>query len=236
MTRLRHASLLAAAFMAFWSMPAAAMTESAAEKAGAIDTEFSLSAVSDYRYRGLSLSNKKPALQTEVSVSHENGLYARLWGSTIANNGGANIEAQASFGYYAEFGAFNADIQTAYYVYPGASADNYGEVTARLGRQIGPAELGATVSYAPAQRNIGHLDNLYLGLDGSLPLLDETIALVGTFGVEDGAFGDRKLDWSLGIAGKKAGLSLGLMYVDTSRTFGDPLGKPTIVASIGGTL
>lgn len=235
MTPLRYASLSAAAFMVFWAVPAAAMTESAAEEANTIDTAFSLGAVSDYRYRGLSLSNKKPALQTEVSVSHANGLYARLWGSTIADNGGADIETQVSFGYYVEFGAFNADVQAAYYAYPGASADNYGEVSARLGRRIGPAELGATVSYAPAQQGTGDLDNLYVGLDGNLPLLGDTVALASTFGVEDGAFGDRKIDWSLGVTGEKAGLSLGLMYVDTSRTFGDPLAKPALVASIGGT-
>lgn len=235
MTRFRYAGLSAAAFMVFWAVPAAATTESAAEEAGAIDPAFSLGAVSDYRYRGLSLSNKKPALQTEVSVSHENGLYARLWGSTIADNGGADIETQVSFGYYVEFGAFNADVQAAYYVYPGASADNYGEVTARLGRQIGPAELGASVSYAPAQQGTGDLDNLYVGLDGNLPLLGETVALAGTFGVEEGAFGDRKLDWSLGVTGEKGELSLGLMYVDSSRTLGDPLGTPTLVASVGAT-
>lgn len=239
MTHFRYAFVSAAAFMTLWAVPAAAVAESAeeegAEEAGTFETAFSLSAVSDYRYRGLSLSNKKPALQTEVSVSHEDGLYARLWGSTITDNGGADMETQVSFGYYVEFGAFNADVQAAYYVYPRASADNYGEVTARLGREIGPAELGATLSYAPGQQGTGNLDNLYVGLDGNLPLFGETVALAGTIGVEDGAFGDRKLDWSLGVTGEKAGLTIGLMYVDSSRTLSDPLGKPTLVASVGAT-
>lgn len=238
MAHFRYAFVLAAVFMTLWAVPAAAVTESAgeeegAEEAGTYETAFSLGAVSDYRYRGLSLSNKKPALQTEVSVNHENGLYARLWGSTIADNGGADIETQVSFGYYVEFGAFNADVQAAYYIYPEASAANYGEVTARLGREIGPAELGASLSYAPAQKGTGNLDNLYVGLDGNLPLIGETVALAGTFGVEEGAFGDRKLDWSLGMTAEMAGLSLGLMYVDSSRTLRDPLGKPILVASVG---
>lgn len=235
MTRFHHrrASLAAAALLS--GLPGATAAEAPADEADGIDTSFSLGVVSDYRYRGLSLSDKKPALQAEVSVSHDTGIYGRLWGSTIADNGGAGVEAQLSLGYYVEFGAFNADVQTAYYLYPGAPADNYAEVAARLGRKLRTAEIGAMISYAPAQQGTGDLDNLYIGLDGSLPLIGDDLALTGSFGREDGAFGDQKLDWSLGLSGEMAGLSLGLMYIDTHRSFGDPLGKPTIVASVGAT-
>lgn len=231
----RHQRFWLAALALLWNLPGAAASEAPADEAGGVDTAFSLSAVSDYRYRGLSLSDKKPALQAEVSVSHDNGLYGRLWGSTIADNGGAGVETQLTLGYYAEFGAFNADIQTAYYLYPGASTDNYAEFAARLGRTLGKAEVGAAISYAPAQQGTGHLDNLYVGVDGTAPLIADNLALTGSLGIEDGAFGDRKLDWSLGLSAETAGLLFGLMYVDTHRSFGDPLGKPTIVASVGAT-
>lgn len=211
-----------------------ACAEESASGTYLMDVAFTLTAVTDYRYRGLSLSNKKPALQAELSVGHHSGLYTRLWGSSIADNGGADIETQATLGYNVEFGAFSADVQGAYYFYPGAAADNYGEVAMRLGRSFGPSELGATVSYAPAQRNIGNVDNLYAGLDGSAPLLGGPVTISASFGVEDGAFGDRKLDWSLGVSGEAAGLSVGLAYVDASRTSGDRLGKPTLVASVSG--
>ena len=91
------------------SFPTAVQAEETAVDTDTLDASFTLSAVSDYRYRGLSLSNKKPALQAEFSVSHDSGVYTRFWGSTIADNGGADIETQVNVGYYAELGAFNAD-------------------------------------------------------------------------------------------------------------------------------
>lgn len=160
------------------------------------------------------------------------GAYSRLWGSTIADNGGANLETQLTLGYYTEFGAFNADVQAAYYLYPGASGDNYGEVAMRLGLAVGASELGVTASYAPPQTNIGKVDNLYVGVDGHVPLPGGFAQLTGTAGFEDGAFGDRKLDWSIGLTRDVGIVTLGLAYVDTDRTFGDRLGKPTLIASV----
>lgn len=217
-------------FVAAFSADAGA--QEAASPAKRLDAAFSLSAVTDYRYRGLSLSNKKPALQAELTLSHAAGVYSRLWGSTIAGNGGANLETQLTLGYYAEFGALNADVQAAYYVYPGASIDNYGEVAMRLGLAIGASELGVTASYAPPQSTIGDLDNFYAGLDGRVPLADGLATLTGNFGIEDGAFGDRKLDWSIGATRDVGPVTFGLAYVDTDRTFGDRLGKSTLVASV----
>lgn len=206
--------------------------QEAASPPQGVDAALNVSAVTDYRYRGLSLSDKKPALQAELSLSHTTGVYSRLWGSTIVDNGGANLETQLTLGYYADFGAFNADVQAAYYLYPGASADNYGEVAMRLGLAVGASELGVTGSYAPPQPNIGKVDNLYFGLDGHVPLPGGLAQLTGTAGIEDGAFGDRKLDWSIGLTRDVGNVTLGLAYVDTARTFGDRLGKPSLVASV----
>lgn len=197
-----------------------------------IDVELSLAAITDYRYRGISLSDKKPSAQANLTATHDAGLYAALWAATIADNGGADLENQISLGYSAESGGLAFDIMAAYYLYPGASSDNYAEFAARASRAAGPVEAGATISYAPAQANIGHIDNLYLGLDASLALGTSPLTLIGNVGVEDGAFGNRKLDWSLGLNGEAAGFSVGLAYIDSSRTSRDPQGKPTVVGSI----
>ena len=200
-----------------------------------IDVEFSLAAVTDYRYRGLSLSNKKPSLQASLTATHDTGLYAALWAATIADNGGADLENQIMLGYSGEGGGLAFDLAAAFYLYPGASADNYGELTARVSRAVGPAEVGATMSYAPVQANIGNVDNLYLGLDASIGLGASPLTLSGNIGVEDGAFGDQKLDWSLGLSGDAVGLTFGVAYVDASRTSGDPQGSATLVGSISKT-
>ena len=44
---------------------------------------FNLSVVSDYRYRGISQTRLKPALQAGVDYASPAGLYAGAWGSTI---------------------------------------------------------------------------------------------------------------------------------------------------------
>ncbi len=44
---------------------------------------YNLGAVTDYRYRGLSQSAKKPAIQGGADFAHKSGLYLGAWGSTI---------------------------------------------------------------------------------------------------------------------------------------------------------
>ncbi len=41
----------------------------------------SLSVVSDYRYRGVSLTNDKPAVQGSIAYDHENGWYGGVFAS-----------------------------------------------------------------------------------------------------------------------------------------------------------
>ena len=51
--------------------------------------------VSDYRFRGVSQTDKDPAVQAGVTVSHKSGLYAGFWGSNLAGwgtFGGPNLE------------------------------------------------------------------------------------------------------------------------------------------------
>lgn len=44
---------------------------------------YNVGAVTEYRYRGLSQSGKKPALQGGVDFAHKNGVYLGAWASTI---------------------------------------------------------------------------------------------------------------------------------------------------------
>ncbi len=231
MTKARfplHA-FMALGMMALGAQPAYAENAAGADDRVAVDATISL--VSDYRYRGISLSNNDPAIQGDITVSHETGLYAMLWASTIADNGGADLETQLSLGYALERDEFNLDVQAVYYLYPGASRDNYFETSLRLGKSVGQGEIGATISYAPAQHALGSVDNTYVGLDGNMPLSSSGPKLIGSFGIEDGAFGDRKLDWSLGVEAEIRGLSLSVSYVDSGRA-ADPLGNASVVASI----
>jgi uncharacterized protein (TIGR02001 family) len=79
---------LAAVCAAFGSMTAAAPAFAQEEPAdeeeaeGPVDVSVTLTAVSDYRFRGVSLSDKDPAFQPGITVSHESGIYVGAWAST----------------------------------------------------------------------------------------------------------------------------------------------------------
>jgi len=45
---------------------------------------YNVGAVTEYRYRGISQSGKKPALQAGADFAHKNGVYLGTWASTIS--------------------------------------------------------------------------------------------------------------------------------------------------------
>src|SRR5262245_3829130 len=70
--------LSALALATFFATPAAA-----AELGGGFSVNGGATVVSDYRFRGISQTDKDFALQGTISVSHKSGFYATVWGSSI---------------------------------------------------------------------------------------------------------------------------------------------------------
>lgn len=201
-----------------------------------VSIDFTLSAVSDYRFRGLSLSNKDPAFQPSITVTHESGFYASVWGSNIADNGGDKVEVDLTVGVSKEIGGFTAGALAVYYLYPGAGDTNYVELQASASHGVGPGTIGVLFAYAPKQANIGDVSNTYIAVNGSLPIPSTPLTLTGSFGIEDGAFGnDNKNDWSVGVTAEIKGFTVGASYVDSARTGGNPLGSAAAVFSISKT-
>ncbi len=198
------------------SAPAFAQDEE--EASGPITITGSLTGVSDYRFRGVSLSTKDFAIQPTITVKHESGFYAGVWASNLAENPGDDVEVDL----YAGFSGgeeLTYDIGATYYVYPGVSSFNYVEFTGKLGSTIGPATVGVQLSYVPEQDNTGNNDNIYYAANAAIALPDSPISIVGSIGTEDGAFtaGNEKVDWSLGLTAAVSGFTLGASYVDTNR-------------------
>ena len=215
---LKLASMSVAMSAMAISVPAFAQEEAAEEAAGPITLTGGAAVVSDYRFRGVSLSNKDFALQPYLTVKHESGLYAGVWASNIADNAGDDLEVDL----YAGFSGgeeLTYDIGATYYLYPGVSNLNYVEFTGKLGSTFGPATVGVQLSYVPSQDNTGNQDNIYYGTNATIALPDSPISIVGSMGIEDGAFsvGDEKVDWSLGLTAAVSGFTVGASYVDTNR-------------------
>lgn len=181
-----------------------------------------VSAVSDYRYRGVSLSDHKPALQGGLELARETGLYADIFVSTIDEYGedamgrGATLETDLTLGWTFEAGPWDVDLAIAGYGYPRGSAVSYVEFPVLASRPLGPLLLSVGAALAPNQAHLDRANRYgWLGLDWSVT--DRTM-IAAQVGHEDGAFARRKTDWSLGLNWRIGPVDTSLSYVDSSQS------------------
>ena len=111
---------LAVALSALAALPTAVF---AVEEGPESPAPFNLSLTSDYRYRGISQSRLKPALQGGYDYSNPNGLYLGTWMSTIKwvkdAGGKASVEWDFYGGYKGEITKeLTYDVGGLYYLYP----------------------------------------------------------------------------------------------------------------------
>ena len=106
------------------ALSGAAFAQTAAPAAPAPDytLSFNVGAVTDYRYRGISQSRKKAALQGGIDFAHSSGFYLGTWATTIkwVKDGGGNAGGEFDFygGYKGTAGAIGYDLGILTYQYP----------------------------------------------------------------------------------------------------------------------
>lgn len=219
------------------ALPSVARADEAAAEEEATptwDLSGEVGLLTDYRFRGLSLSSKNPEVTASVSLAHQSGLYASAWASNVdLGNGKADdLEVDWTVGFSKDVGRVNVDVGGIYYSYLGNKGLNYFEVYGSVGTKVGPADVKVGVAYAPSQTNIGSQDNTYVYVSGEVPLGKGPVSLHGTFGFENGAFGDNKKDWMAGVSvDLGSGLTGSVDYVDTAHSLSSN-GDPTVVASL----
>ncbi|MBH1998491.1 MAG: hypothetical protein I8H96_05070 [Sphingomonadaceae bacterium] len=154
---------------------------------------------SDYRFRGISQTNKAMAVQGGLTVSHESGLYIGSWASNLSGwgtFGGANMELDLIGGYKAQLSDNTTiDVGLTWYMYPsGADKTDFAEPYVKLSGTTGAATLTAGAAYAPKQQALGRWyftgldaaagaysdpgdkeDNLYLWGDAAIAITDTPI-------------------------------------------------------------
>lgn len=238
---------------AFKVLPALALLSAtpaaASDLGGGLSLNGGATVVSDYRFRGISQSDKRFALQGTFSIGHSSGFYGTLWGSSIDDYvaSGADAELDLILGYKKTFGSTTLDGGVVYYYYPGSGGANtdFAESYLSVSHAFGPVTAKGTIAYAPKQKalTVGHgkEDNLYLGGDLSLAVPKTPVVLTGHLGHSYGpsylTIGRGYTDWSLGASATKGNLAFGLSYVDTDKSLFSPSGrnisKGGVVASLG---
>jgi len=161
--------LWSTAAMALLALPGLARAQGAPDDAVAVSdaahapvltVSGSAAIASDYRFRGISQTDRDMAVQAGVTVAHDSGFYVGAWGSNLAGwgtFGGANMELDLIGGYKAaltEHATF--DVGLTWYMYPGgADKTDFAEPYVKLSGTTGPATLTAGVAYAPRQQALG---------------------------------------------------------------------------------
>ncbi len=174
--------------------PAAPATANPAAPPSAITVSGSVAIASDYRFRGVSQSDRQMAVQGGLTIAHESGFYVGTWASNLAGwgtFGGANMELDLIGGYKTKLGdGATLDAGLTWYMYPGgANKTDFAEPYVKLSGTTGPVTLTAAAAYAPKQQAIGKWyatgadaaagvytrpgakdDNLYLSGDGAFAI------------------------------------------------------------------
>ena len=205
--------------------------------------------VSDYRFRGISQTDRNVALQGSITVTHESGFYASVWGSSVSSyvtaTGNSNQELDLILGFKKTFGGTTVDAGLLYYYYPktGAGNTDFAEPYLAVTQVIGPLSAKGTIAYAPEAAALAldqqstfprqqKRDNVYLALDLSASIPNTPIGFTGHLGHSIGPSflattgrGNSYTDWGLGITATYKQLTLGVSYVDTNTNFPTPSGK-----------
>lgn len=202
--------------------------------AGGVDLSVNVGLVSDYRFRGLSLSNRDPALQGGVDLEAGTGLFAGAWASTIADYGGADVELDLYGGYAGEVAGFGYRLTASAYLYPGGHGLDYLELQAEAERDFGALTIGAEAAFVPPQRNIDTA-NHYLGLSAGVEVPAVSGLSARARGGWEQGFYDGKWDWEFGLVYTRGALTASLAYVGSDyggRAEAGRLGRGGILASL----
>jgi uncharacterized protein (TIGR02001 family) len=216
--------------LAFAGAPAVAQTP----PAGGLALSANAGLVSDYRYRGISQSRLRPALQAGADLAHPSGLYAGVWSSSVrwirdaGGDGGAEVDVYG--GYKFSAGPLGLDAGVLRYLYP----------RSRLALSPDTTELYAAATWGPATLKYSHATtNLfgfadskgshYLELGASFDTGVWGLAVVPHVGyqrVRNNA-ASSYADWSVALVKDFGnGLSASLTYVDTdTRAYTAPNGR-----------
>ena len=201
--------------------------------------------VTDYRYRGISQSRLKPAIQGGADFAHKSGFYIGTWASSIKwikdGGGDANAEVDLYGGYKFTAGDFGLDVGLLRYLYPGSNLPINPDTTeVYVAGTFGPA----TLKYSHAVTNLfGFNDSknsYYLDLNATFETGFWGLTFTPHIGYQRVAHNSNfsYTDWSLGL-GKDFGngFSVSLAYVDTNTSNyiapnGKDLGKATAVLGV----
>ena len=259
--RIIHACASAAALTFALAAATPALADEPADPPPAITINGTATLVSDYRFRGISQTDKNFAVQGSLTISHSSGFYASVWGSSVDDYVTASTQGHQEIdiigGWKHTYSGTTIDVGALYYFYPKTklagdnSSSDFIEPYLAVSHTFGPVTGKATINYAPKQKALRldqttgkSNDNIYIAGDLSAAIPNTPVGLTAHIGHSFGPSwlattgrGNEYTDWGLGATLTYKAITLGVQYVDTDTTFFTPSGKDAakggVVASLG---
>lgn len=191
------------------------------------DFSWTVTAVSDYRYRGVSRSDNLPAIQGSMDWSNDYGFYLGGAASNVDFDEAAHgyLELAAYGGFKWAVDGVNVNTGFNYFDYPGEATDEhyeYWEGKLILDHDFGFADVNLGIRISP-----NYYDNTGLSEYPSIgfvaPIARTGVFFTGSYGhlwVEKRPELPDYSDWSLGFAYRWDGFNFAARYVDNSITEG----------------
>lgn len=203
----------------------------AEEAAGPFTTSGSVAMTTNYFYRGVTQSDSA-ALQGNIMISHESGLYFNVWGSSVASVPTAGIPASGleldpSIGFAGKAGDVAYDVGVLRYGYPNSSA---------ISGDAGPdfTEVYGSVAFSGAKLSLAYTDNFFLETGKMLYVNASYGAEVAGFGLsaalgyskaDEDEFGvSDYMDYKVAVSKSVLGLTAELAYIGNNLDEDEALG------------
>lgn len=241
-------SIAALSLAAFAAIPAAVTAQTPAP-AAAPPSDHTITGnvglFSEYRFRGISQTFGKPAIQGGFDYSHASGIYLGNWNSNVSSGAGfpaGNIEMDFYGGWKKAWGDWGLDVGAIYYYYPGTDANAASGTT--LVNPRNPAKtfngridnkevyIGGSWKWISAKyyysfddyfSQPGTKGSNYLDVSGTYDLGDGwgMVGHVGSFRLKGWSTGAdvtkaNYTDWKLGVTKDFAGWVFGASYIDAN--------------------
>ena len=205
-------------------MPVKAAPAPVAEPPSPFDVAFGVAFTNDYRLRGLSQTDKYPAVQGYFEGTYKATewltLYAGLWGSNVSF---ADAEFDASGGVRLSYSIFAVDVGYVQYMYPGGGSIDYGEVYVKPSVKV--TDWLTLTGQAIGGDNFGNGGNSAWYFSGGAAVTLPAFMPMGIATTVSGNVGYQTYDaavgftdytvWDIGVAFNYKAITLDLRYIDT---------------------
>lgn len=196
-----------------WLVASAALAFAGIANAG--DFSVSVTATSDYDFRGTTQTTQDPALQLSLDWAADNGFYVGAWGSNVdfGDCCDENIEVDLYAGFAGgDEEGLTYDVGAVWYSYPGAEDIDFPEIWAGIAYGMFDAKIWYSWDFAAADEAAYYLEG-----NVNVPLPSD-FGLLLHVGYSDGSYwdSDAYFDYAIGISRSFGNFDFELKWVDGS--------------------